>query len=210
MSQPRPEHVKAIAWLNESSSASFYLVKVEAIQIGDSPPAPFLTLITGPSPEAIQAGEKKKELAERYVLRKKFWTGLLEKSRAQTKLHANISPTEKDWLGTSAGLPSGLSLNYVARRHDAQAELYIDQDQDSGVGNIEIFNKLFEAKDEIEGSFGDSLDWQSLEGKRACRIRKTVPVGGWQDEPVWPEVWDSMVDTMVRLEKALRLHLRSL
>ena len=33
---PRPEHVKAISWLNESNSADFYLVKVEAICIGDS------------------------------------------------------------------------------------------------------------------------------------------------------------------------------
>jgi len=37
--EPRPEHVKAVAWLNETSSAAFYLVKVEAIQIGESPPA---------------------------------------------------------------------------------------------------------------------------------------------------------------------------
>src|SRR5450759_326208 len=31
VSDPRPEHVAAIAWLNESSSASFYMVKVEAV-----------------------------------------------------------------------------------------------------------------------------------------------------------------------------------
>lgn len=38
VSDPRPEHVAAVAWLNESSSAAFYMVKVEAVQIGDSPP----------------------------------------------------------------------------------------------------------------------------------------------------------------------------
>lgn len=52
----------AITWLNESSSASFYLVKLEAIRIGDSLPAPMLTLIVGPSEESEQAGETKKEL----------------------------------------------------------------------------------------------------------------------------------------------------
>ena len=56
VSEPRPEHVKSIAWLNESSSASFYLLKVEAIKIGDSPPAPLLTLITGPSEGATEIG----------------------------------------------------------------------------------------------------------------------------------------------------------
>ena len=69
VSDPRPEHVKAIAWLNESSSESFYLVKVEAIKIGDSPWAPLLTLITGPSEEAIKMGQTKKEVAERYKIR---------------------------------------------------------------------------------------------------------------------------------------------
>ena len=51
VSDPRPEHVQAISWLNNSGLANFFLLKVEAIQIGESPPAPLLTLITGPSEE---------------------------------------------------------------------------------------------------------------------------------------------------------------
>ncbi len=72
VSNPRPEHVSAIAWLNESSSASFYLLKLEAITIGDSPPAPLLTLIVGPSEEAKAFGEAKKEFSERHEIRKAF------------------------------------------------------------------------------------------------------------------------------------------
>jgi hypothetical protein len=41
VSEARPEHISAISWLNEGSSASFYLLKIEAIQIDDSKPAPF-------------------------------------------------------------------------------------------------------------------------------------------------------------------------
>jgi len=44
----RPEHVRAITWLNESSSAEFFLVKVEAVRIEASPAAPLFTLIVGP------------------------------------------------------------------------------------------------------------------------------------------------------------------
>ncbi|NIN67526.1 MAG: DUF4268 domain-containing protein, partial [Anaerolineae bacterium] len=51
VADPRPEHVKAIAWLNDSSSADFYLLKVEAVKIGDSDPAPLLTRIVGPGEE---------------------------------------------------------------------------------------------------------------------------------------------------------------
>ena len=49
VADPRPEHISAITWLNESSSADFYLLKLEAIQIADSDPAPLITLIVGPS-----------------------------------------------------------------------------------------------------------------------------------------------------------------
>ena len=208
--EPRPEHVRAISWLNESSSASFYLVKLEAIQIADSPPAPLLTLITGPSREAVEAGEKKKEFAERYVVRKKFWTGLLEHAKSKTRLHSNISPGHYNWIGTSAGLPTGLNLNYSVRKHDGRVELYIDADRETGAGNTRVFDALFAHKAAIEVAFGEELEWEPLENKRACRIAKTVSAGGWQDEEKWSDAHAAMVDSMIRLNDALRDYLGDL
>ncbi|MGB0091627.1 MAG: hypothetical protein WBP81_03725 [Solirubrobacteraceae bacterium] len=52
VSDPRPEHVRTISWLNEAAPANFYLLKIEGIRIGDSLPAPLLTLIVGPSEES--------------------------------------------------------------------------------------------------------------------------------------------------------------
>ena len=204
VSRPRPEHVKAISWLNESSSASFYLVKVEAIKIGESDPAPLLTLITGPSEEAIKAGETKKELAERHIARQRFWTGLLDYAKQKTKLHANISPGTYNWVGTSAGLPHGLHLNYSVRQHDGQVGLYIDGDKETGEGNKAALDQLMKKREEIEKEFGGPLDWESLEGKRACRIGKVVSHCGWEDEDKWPEAYEAMVEAMINLERALR------
>lgn len=45
----RPKHVAAVSWLNETSAADLYLLKVEAFRIDDSPPAPLMTLVSGPS-----------------------------------------------------------------------------------------------------------------------------------------------------------------
>ena len=84
VANPRPEHVQAITWLNESSSGSFYLVKVEAVQIGESVPAPLFTLIVGPSEATRQVGETKRDLAEKSSVRRRFWTQLLEKARPRT------------------------------------------------------------------------------------------------------------------------------
>ena len=209
VSEPRPEHVRAIAWLNESRAVAFYLAKLEAIKIGDSAPAPLITLITGPSAEAVEAGETKKDLANRHIARKKFWTVVLEVAKAKTKLHSGISPSNYSWVGTSAGV-QGLNLNYAVRRHDAQVELYIDADKDSGVGNQAILDKLATNKEAIEAAFGGPLLWEALDEKRACRIRKTVDIAGWQDEAKWPKAADALVDAMIRLEKALRPYLKGL
>ena len=207
VAEPRPEHVRAVAWLNESSSASFYLAKVEAIRIGDSPAAPLLTLITGPSVEVQEAGRAKKDLVEREVARLAFWTRLLDRAKGRTKLHGAISPQPYNWIGTTAGLPAGVQLNYVVRQHDAQVEIYIDAGQGSEEENQRVFDVLASHSAEIDGNSGGPLEWQSLEGKRACRIRKVIDEGGWRDEERWPTVYKLMIDAMIQLEQAVRPHL---
>lgn len=210
VANPRPEHIAAITWLNESSAANFYLLKIEAIQIGDSPPAPLLTVIVGPSEEGKEVGKAKKEMAERYIIREKFWTQLLNYSKQKTKLHANISPTQHNWLGTSAG-KQGLGYNYALRKNEAQVELYIDRGKEKGEENKEIFDQLNSKKAEIEKAYGEGLNWERLEGKRACRISKRITIGGYRDEEEkWPQIHEAMVDSMIRLSNSLKSHIAKL
>ena len=207
VSDPRPEHISAISWLNESSSASFYLLKLEAVQIENSLPAPLLTLIVGPSEEIREAGKEKKERAERYSLRYRFWTQLLDLAKKKTQLHANISPSQSSYLMTGAGR-SGLRFDYVVQQHTSEIELYIDRGKDADSENEEIFDRLEQSKVEIEEAFGEPLEWQRLESKRACRINKRFSLGGYRDdEEKWQEIQGAMIDGMIQLEKALRPHI---
>jgi len=204
VAEPRQEHINTLVWLNESTSANFYLIKLEAIKIDDSNPAPLFTLIVEPTPEAKEIGIAKKDIAEREILRKKFWTGVLEKSQTKTNLHSNISPTHHHWIGTGAG-KAGLAYNYVIRKDEAQIELYIDKGKDSEEMNLKIFNYLNENKIIIEEQFGDSLIWESLFGKRACRISKVLKIGGYRtNENEWDYIFEEMVNTMVKFEKAMK------
>jgi len=210
VSDPRPEHVSTITWLNESSSANFYMLKIEAIKIGDSPPAPLLTVIVGPSEETKGVGRTKHEIAERYIFREKFWTQLLDYSKQKTKLHSSISPTKQNWLGTGAG-KYGLGFNYSVRKNEAQVELYIDRGKEKNDENKAIFEELFSHKDEVEEVFEEPLEWQRLEGKRACRIRKLITIGGYRDnEEKWPQIHEAMIDAMIRLEGAFRPYIKKL
>ena len=192
-------------------SASFYLLKLEAVQIEDSPPAPLLTLIVGPSEEIRKAGEEKKERTERDNLRRRFWTSLLERAKEKTQLHANISSSQYNYVQTGTG-KRGLTLRYVIQQHTSDIDLYIDRGADTDHTNEEILDRLEKAKREIEETFGEPLEWRRLEGKRACRIKKRFSLGGYRgaDEERWPEIQDAMIDGMIRLEAALRPHIDKL
>lgn len=157
VSEPRQEHVNAMAWLNEASSADFYLVKVEAVRIGDSPAAPLLTLIVGPSAEAKEAGRAKQEMAERYDIRKQWWSQLVQLPGA--KLHAHITPGQYSWLGTSSGV-RGLNLNYSVTQNDCGVELYIDRGKDCEEENEAIFDQLLESKERVQAAVTFPLSWQ--------------------------------------------------
>lgn len=210
VSDPRPEHVAAITWLNESNSAQFYMVKVEAVRIGDSAPAALFTLIVGPSEESRSVGQAKKDLAERYEIRHRWWTGLIDRSSKYTKLHAHITPGDYTWIGTSSGV-RGINFNYVVTQDDCAAEIYIDRGKDSALENESIFDQLVARKPEIEQVFGPGLSWQRLEGKRACRVRYTQSGGGYRSpEDSWPALQDGIAQAMERLDRSVRPHLRQL
>ena len=207
VADPRPEHVSAISWLNESSPASFYLLKLEAVRIGESLPAPLLTLIVGSSETSQSVGETRRELTERHGLRYQFWTQLLERAKERTQLHANISASQYSYVQTGTGR-RGLTLRYVVQQHTSDIDLYIDRGMDSDSENEEIFDRLKQSQAEIEDAFGEPLEWQRLEGKRACRIVKRFSLGGYQDdEERWSDIQDPMIDGMIRLEAALRPHI---
>ena len=200
----RPEHVAAISWLNsEVSSTSFYLLKVEAIKIAGSLPAPLLTLIVGPSEEGREVGDKKKEIAARHSGLHRFWSQLLERARTKTRLHSAISPGDHQWIGTGAGM-SGLAYNYVVWGREAAVELYIDRGKDADTENKAIFDALHASRNEIEKGFGGDLEWERLDNRRASRIRKTLTTGGRDsEESTWPAIQDGMIDAMIRIEQAL-------
>jgi hypothetical protein len=206
VSEPRPEHVAAIAWLNESTGADFYLVKVEAVRIGDSPAAPLLTVIVGPS-EETSVRVQKKELAERFDIRHNWWKQLVAMPNA--KLHAHITPGAYSWIGTSSGL-RGLNLNYVVTQDECAAELYIDRGKDSDAENKSIFDQLSLEREFIDKSVSNKISWERLDGRRACRIRITLPGGYRSPDTEWPSIQSKLVDTMNELNQSLQPYLKKL
>ena len=156
--------------------------------------------VTGGGEQITRGGSP---IPERYDIRKKFWTGLLETAKSKTSLHANRSPGQHNWIGAGAG-KRGFGFNYAVTEHTTRIELYIDRGQGAEAENKAIFDKLLAKKPEIEAAFGDKLEWLQADDMRARIIYATIKLGGWRDAEKWPQIHEATADAMSRLEKALK------
>ena len=191
--EARADHVSTINWLNENvETCSFYLVKIEVFKIQDSPPAANFDLLAGPS--EITKIKQKINVEDSNRGKARF-----EKSKTKTKMYNNISPRVYAWLGTSTGL-RGVGYNCAVTKNSAQAEIYIDRGKDNPSENKEIFDELEKNKSKIEEKFGDKLEWEPLPDSRACRIKKVIEIGGWQNEDKWEEVHEKLIDYCMRMK----------
>ncbi len=207
--QPRPEHKRAVQWLNEIlSDVSFYLLQVEAYRIEGSRPAVKFTVMAGPNEASKEVGTQRKELAERHRLCMTFWEGFLQKANETTSLHSNISPRPKSNIEFGAG-KSGITFKYSILADKARVELYIHtKNQET---NKRYFDALYAHKREIEKVFGAPLDWQRLEGQKFSRIAHHITdKGGLKDKESWSELQDAMIDAMVRLHRAISPYIKNL
>ncbi|CAA0107919.1 Endonuclease NucS [Halioglobus japonicus] len=148
--------------------------------------------------------ESQTELKTRHVLRRDFWSQLIPAMNASpSNLYQNISPSVYHWIGAGSGV-RGVGFNFVITKNYARTELYIDRgDKDE---NEFIFEQLFALKEKLEASFGGALEWERLETKRACRI-KSETTGNVFDREQWEQIIAFMVDSMCRLEKAIKVPL---
>lgn len=202
--EPRPEHVNAISKLNESfSGCDFWLLKIEAIQIGDSHPAPLITKIVGPSEEARSVGVIKKEDSERHRLRLAFWTRFLELAKDRLPLFNGISPTKDVWIGKFVN--RGFCYSFWITKDGIRSELRIDFGKDQDAYNLEVFRKLEAHKAEIESVYGKALEWNEAEGYRVCIVREVFNHGGYRNPTTeWDAIANEAIQAMSKLEAVTR------
>ena len=207
------ELTTAVLWLRERD-IDIRCVRLRPYQDGEKRLIDVQQII--PLPEAneyqiqIRAKEQvgRKKRTEWYDLRLRFWESLIAVARSRNTRHANIKPGAYSWLGAGSGI-RGLSFNYAIVQEYGIAELYIDRGE--AAENKRIFYHLHARKTEIEQAFGGTISWDRLDDKRACRVKHLIKQGGYRGpESQWPEIQSEMVDTMIRLEAALKPELASL
>ena len=165
-----------------------------------------------PTPEAkeymigINAKEKESkhsetDLKNRHHIRLEFWKQLLQAEKESgSGLFNNISPSKDHWLSAGSGM-RGVRFTHVFMKQAARVELYISRS--STEENKFIFDELYKLKEDIEKKFGNTLEWERLDNKKACRVKYEKPFDGYNKD-VWNEMIPFMVESMNKLERAFK------
>ena len=95
------------------------------------------------------------------------------------------------YRGTAYGANFGFGQGRV--------DIYIDKgDWD---WNKHLFDRLSEQKDPIESAFGESLEWQRLDERRACRIAAVTQASIDDDEEALDATRAWMVDHLLKFKQ---------
>jgi hypothetical protein len=171
-SRIREEHRQALDWLNRGDGASteYFGLVVELLQIDESKPAVNLRLVVSPnnwSRRTILNAEKN-EATGRYELYRKFFQELIDDLRERHRFTNARVGQAQNWYSFSTGT-SGFQYSFsFAAGGRLRAEIYIDFG--GSTQNSAALQILKSERTSIEEAFGESLEWEPLEGRRACRI----------------------------------------
>jgi len=189
----REEHKRAIDWLNEHTDeeVSFFLVRVELWQIGDSPAAPKFVIVSQPNDWAKAAKHSTETggaMTEVKLRQLDFWERFREFGLSQESSFNFRKAQPQHWYDMGTGSTKWyISLTLNSQSEQMACSVYMSKDKTQF--------KLFESKKtEIETKLGSPLEWMELPGKKASRIRLSVPCK-LSNEKKWPEYFSWMLST---------------
>ncbi len=167
----RAEHKAAMDFLNLNlkDSLSLYAVEASAIRINDSKPAFILSVVSMPSEANTSAGDTTQGTSETQDKYRSYFQLLIDELREKHKFTNARSGQPQNWYtfasDNSKIYKFGTSFTTGEK---VRVEIYIDSG-DKGK-NEQLFDKLLEQKDDIQGKIGQELAWERLDNRRACRV----------------------------------------
>jgi hypothetical protein len=200
----RDEHRQALTWLNEHTDQDthFFGVELEVVRIGDSAPAPLFKVVALPNnwQKSVRASTASPATGARAEMYRQFWAKLLDRIKSQHPSWTRASAPAQNWLWLAAPI-RGCGLNPVfGAQGRIRQELYIDR---TGPEQCRaVFDALYARREEFEAAYGRALDWDPLEGRKACRISDPAD-GAVQDEAKHDNLVEFFIDAGERFRKAI-------
>lgn len=203
----REEHRQALDWLNQRTGeeTQFFGLEVQLWKIGESLPAPHFSIVATPNGWRKQAisrtvGNAASGTSERSERYRNYFQTLIDVLREKHNFTNARKGQPQSWYSFSTGHAGGRIIygaNFTGQRQ-ARVEVYIDYPD--GSKNIELLDSLKAHEDEIHAQLG-VLDWQSLEGRRACRIALARPGSIDDDDDALAEIQEWMVENLLKFRE---------
>lgn len=202
--EAKEEHRAAIEWLNNytSSEIDFFLIEIHAYKIGDSNPAPKFEVVEKPNDFVKRSknkddGELNASQTERLI----FWKQFNDRVALKGKPFNIRKPTTDHWydiaIGTSA---AKIAVDLVNKENCIILELYIHSDKD-------LYDSLYEKKNEIEGETGLKFEWNRLDSKKACRIKHFIYGLDFDNHSNYNQLMDEVIDKAIIMRKVIQKYL---
>ncbi len=194
----RDEHKQAIDWLNEHTDEkiNFFAIKMELWQIGESPFAPKFQIISKPNDwaKAIKKSTGQLILTDTKILQLEFWNKFKEYAQINNSKLRLRKAYPQHWYDISFGNSEAhITLTINSQTNRIACEIYISNSK-------ELFYILEKQKKEIEQKLGMKLEWMSLEGKKASRIKISTKAD-INDSDEWNKYFKWLETTAVKFQK---------
>jgi len=198
----RDEHRQALEWLNQrtDSETQFFGVIAEILQIDDSKPAYNFRPVVFPN-EWQKTRRTNKPTTSRGDAYRAYFQQLIDELRDIHKFTRARAAQPMNWYTFASGISGfGFGANFN-RGNRTSVELYIDR-EDVDV-NERLFDQLLSYRAVIEDEYGSELNWEKLDGRRACRISDSRDGSILDTEETLLEIRAWHVEKLLLLKKAL-------
>lgn len=203
--EAREEHRSAIEWLNNNtnSNVNFFLIEIHAYKIGESDPAPMFQVVEQPNDfiKNNKSTNRDESMNKSQSQRIEFWNQFNNVVIERGKPFNIRKATTDHWYNVAIGTSEAhIDITLVNKDSLIGVELYITD-------NKELFDKLFERKNEIEQELGFNLDWRRLDNSKASRIVYHIKGLNFDDHSNYNELMNKTIDLAVLMRNVFKKYI---
>ena len=203
--EAREEHRSAIEWLNNNTNntVNFFLIEIHAYRIGESDPAPMFQVIEQPNDfiKNNKFSSRDESMNKSQSQRLEFWNQFNNVIIERGKPFNVRKATTDHWYNVAIGTSDAhIDITLVNKDSLIGVELYITD-------NKELFDKLYERKEDIESELGFNLDWRRLDNSKASRIVYCIKGLNFDDHSNYNELMNETIDLAVLMRNVFKKYI---
>jgi hypothetical protein len=205
----RDEHREALDWINQrtDSETRVFGVVIEALQIDDSLPAYQFRPVVFPNEWTKERRSSVSPPSSRALKYREFFQRMIDVLREEHRFTNARVGQPQNWYSFSSGFRGFLYGASFAQGDRMRVELYIDTGD--GETNEVFFDWMYESRAELEAQFGEEIEWERLDNRRASRIAIYKPGSIESESDSLDELNEWAINRLLKFKEVMSPRLQS-